>query len=90
VEVQYEIVISGRVQGVGFRFFVQKRAEEFDIAGWVKNMTDGSVVVMARGEEADMNTFLDHVRHGPSMARVENISLNKVPLSDFDRFDVKY
>jgi acylphosphatase len=89
--VQYEIKISGRVQGVGFRYFVQKRANEFDIKGWVKNMPDGSVVVMAKGDFKDMETFVDHLRIGPSMARVLKVEKSQMPeLEDFSDFRVRY
>jgi len=89
--VQYEIKITGRVQGVGFRYFVQKRANEFDIKGWVKNMPDGSVMVMAQGEEKDLETFLDHLLIGTSMARVLKVEKNEMPvLEDFTEFRVLY
>lgn len=89
--VQYEIKITGRVQGVGFRYFVQKRAREFDIKGWVKNTPDGGVQVMAQGDEKDMETFLEHLKIGPSMARVVKLEKSKLPgLEDFTDFRVLY
>jgi len=89
--VQYEIKVEGRVQGVGFRYFVQKRATEWHIAGWVKNTVDGGVLVMAQGRTEDMDVFLDHLRRGPSMARVDRVI--EVPvqgLGHFDDFRIKY
>ena len=89
--VQFEIKITGKVQGVGFRYFVQKRAAEFNVTGWVKNMPDGSVAVMAQGDETDMDTFLDHLKAGPSMSKVSGVSLNRMPETEpFDDFRVKY
>jgi len=89
--VQYEIKITGRVQGVGFRYFVQKRAAEFNIKGWVKNTSDGGVLVMAQGDFKAMETFLDHLRMGPSMARVLKVEKNKMPgMEDFIDFQVRY
>lgn len=89
--VQYEIKITGRVQGVGFRYFVQKRADESNITGWVKNMPDGSVFVMAQGEETDIDTFTDHLKIGPAMSRVIHVYKNKVPCDEkFNSFQVKY
>lgn len=89
--VQYEIKITGRVQGVGFRYFVQKRATEFGINGWVKNTRDGGVLVMAQGEEKDVETFLEHLRIGPSMARVIKFERSKMPeLEDFADFRIRY
>lgn len=91
VEVQYEVKISGRVQGVGFRYYVKERADKFNIRGWVKNLSDGSVGVTACGEEVEMESFLDHLRRGPSLARVTHIAIHKIsePVS-FDDFSVKY
>ncbi|MGM0620324.1 MAG: acylphosphatase [Bacteroidota bacterium] len=89
--VQYKIEISGRVQGVGFRYFVQKKADELNIKGWVKNTPQGSVVAMAQGDETDVETFIDYLRMGPSMARVTNLSKNQMPkLENFSRFEVRY
>lgn len=89
--VQFEIKITGRVQGVGFRYFVQKKAEEQNIRGWVKNMPDGSVLVMAQGDETDMNTFIDYLRIGPAMANVTHFTKNRMPeQEEFSSFQVKY
>lgn len=89
--VQYEIKITGRVQGVGFRYFVQKRANEFGIKGWVKNTRDGGVLVMAQGDFKNMETFIDHLRIGPSMARIVKLEKSKLPgLEDFADFRVSY
>ena len=88
---QYEIRVTGRVQGVGFRYFVQKRAAEFEITGWVKNMPDNSVLVMAKGNETDLDTFVDHLKAGPAMARVAHVSVSRLPSTEpFDVFTVKY
>jgi len=89
--VQYEITVTGRVQGVGYRYFVQKRANEFDIKGWVKNTSDGGVLVMAQGEEKDAETFMDYLRTGPSLARVKQLVKNKMPdLKNFTDFRIRY
>ncbi len=88
---QYEIKITGRVQGVGFRYFVQKRANELGVKGWVKNTRDGGVQVMAQGNLKDMETFLDYLRMGPQLARVIQFVKNEMPeLEDFSDFCVKY
>jgi len=89
--VQYQIEISGRVQGVGFRYFVQKKADELNIKGWVKNTPQGSVVAMAQGDETDVETFIDYLRIGPTMARVKNLSKTQMPeLENFSNFEVRY
>ena len=69
--VHYDIKITGRVQGVNFRAYTLQKAREHGINGWVRNETDGSVRVNARGEEPDVNAFLGHLRSGPTLARVD-------------------
>lgn len=88
--IQYEIKITGRVQGVGFRYFVYHKAVEHEIYGWVKNTRDGGVLVMAQGKESDVQTFLDHLRIGPPLARVDKIvRIKKDLLTEFTNFYVK-
>ena len=87
--VQYEINITGRVQGVGFRYFVFKRANELGLSGWVKNTRDG-VKVMVQGDQPGIETLTDYLRTGPSMARVKNVSRIKIPQPDiFEGFTIK-
>jgi len=89
--IQYEILISGRVQGVGFRFYVHQKASEIGIKGWVKNTVDGNVLVVAQCDESVINTFLDFLYIGPPLSRVDRISKHKMDsLSDFNNFSVKY
>lgn len=89
--VQYEIKVSGRVQGVWFRYFVQQRATELGIKGWVKNTSDGKVVAMAQGEEKDMKTFFEHLQVGPPMAKVTGVVKNRMPeLEEFTDFRIVY
>lgn len=89
--IQYEINISGRVQGVGFRYFVQQKANEMEIKGWVKNTVDGGVIVLAQGIEAELKTFIDFLHIGPTLSRVDRITVNKIHFSTvFDNFSVKY
>lgn len=59
---QAHIYYSGRVQGVGFRFTVERLAGELDIAGWVKNLDDGRVEIVAEAEEKDLQEFLAKIK----------------------------
>ena len=87
----YEITIKGKVQGVGFRQFVKDKARDFEIMGWVKNMPDGSVLIKAAGDEKDMEPFIDHLKRGPSMSRVDNLSKEKFDSeNDFREFRIQY
>jgi len=65
--------ITGRVQGVGFRWFVRERADALGLAGWVKNRSDGSVELLVSGDALASEQFLAAVRRGPPHARVDAI-----------------
>jgi len=67
---QVRIVIEGRVQGVGFRYFVQRRARSLRLTGRVWNRPDGRVEVDAEGERASLEALVDEVRRGPVAAEV--------------------
>ena len=72
------MVIIGKVQGVGFRYFVLRQAQELGIRGWVNNKPNGDVEALAQGEKADLEQFIAKVKEGPSFSRVEDVSLNWV------------
>jgi acylphosphatase len=67
--------ISGRVQGVGFRFFAQAAAAREGLHGWVSNTEDGRVEIEAEGEADALGRFERHVSHGPPRARVERVEV---------------
>jgi acylphosphatase len=66
-------VVQGDVQGVGFRYFVQRRAQENGLAGWVRNRPDGSVELHAEGDRAALERLLAQVSRGPGLAAVERV-----------------
>ncbi len=66
-------VISGRVQGVGFRYFVQSAAVRESMSGWVRNLDDGRVEAAAAGETEAMERFERAIRQGPPAARVDRV-----------------
>lgn len=66
-------LVTGVVQGVGFRFFVLKSAEDLGLAGWVRNRWDGRVEVAAEGSLETLNTLLLKLRRGPMGASVEDV-----------------
>jgi acylphosphatase len=66
-------VVRGRVQGVGFRWFVEREAHILGIAGWVRNNTDGSVEVLAQGTSDQLSGLRSHLREGPRAARVDAV-----------------
>jgi acylphosphatase len=66
-------VVRGRVQGVGFRWFVRERARELGVRGWVRNRADGSVEVEAAGESESLDRFRQWLSRGPSGAHVSRL-----------------
>ena len=68
------VVIRGRVQGVGFRWFVRETATRLDLSGWVKNRDDGGVEVLADGPDASLRLLREALGHGPRGAHVSEIS----------------
>ncbi len=64
------IEVTGRVQGVGFRWFVRQRARALGLSGWVANRQDGSVEIVAEGSDESLRVLTNAVREGPEGARV--------------------
>jgi acylphosphatase len=69
------IVVRGRVSGVFFRAAAQREARRLGITGWVKNRGDGSVELVAEGEEDAVKEIISWSHHGPSAARVDNVDV---------------
>ena len=69
-------LISGRVQGVGFRFFTEAAAAREGLHGWVHNLPNGSVEISAEGEAEAVERFERAIRHGPPGARVHGVDVN--------------
>jgi acylphosphatase len=66
-------LVQGRVQGVGFRWFVQREASELGLHGWVRNTEDGDVELVAAGEAADLDELRASLRRGPRGSRVDRV-----------------
>jgi acylphosphatase len=69
------IVISGRVQGVAYRFFAEKRAVSLNLTGWVRNLYDGRVEVLAEGDRTNLEQFVAELGKGPRLALVDDIDV---------------
>ncbi|MAE70444.1 MAG: acylphosphatase [Gemmatimonadetes bacterium] len=84
-------LVQGRVQGVGFRWFVRNAARERALAGWVRNRFDGSVELEIQGRARDLESLFDALRRGPGSARVDRIDTEDLPL-DRNRsgFEIKF
>ncbi len=66
-------LVSGRVQGVSFRVFAQKCATELGLLGWVRNLRDGRVEILAAGSDATLEEYEELIARGPTIARVDSI-----------------
>lgn len=85
------IRVSGRVQGVCFRAYAQKRAIDFGLSGYVKNMPDNSVYMEAEGADEDVDKLVAWARQGPPAARVTDIQVNfSNYLRKFEGFEIRY
>ena len=69
-------VVRGRVQGVGFRYFVRAAAERERVDGWVRNLSDGSVEAVAAGESERLRVLEHALREGPPASRVDDVTVD--------------
>ncbi len=76
------ILVTGRVQGVFFRAFTKKTADDCAIKGWVKNLPDSRVEAFAIGAEDKINIFLDNLRAGPPASRVDDVEVTVIAPED--------
>jgi len=83
MRVARRLVISGRVQGVGFRWFTSEAAQREGVTGWVRNLPDGRVEVRVAGDPEHLALFLERMREGPPASRITEIEekeLTPVPV----------
>ncbi len=74
-----EARVKGRVQGVGFRYFVLSEATRLGLTGWVSNEQDGTVHCVAEGPRDDLDVFLEAIKEGPALAIVEYVAEDWLP-----------
>jgi len=89
-ELRLDLVIKGRVQGVGYRYSAKMKAESMDIKGSVQNLRDGSVFVTAQGEKEAMDNFVRWCYKGPPGATVRNIEKVQGKTEELSEFRVLY
>jgi len=84
------IFIEGKVQGVGFRNYIQRKAQTLDVTGWVKNLDDGRVEAVFEGEEMDVDQMIESCYQGPPAANIHNIEEEwRKASGDIYGFDIK-
>ncbi len=80
-------IVRGRVQGVGYRMFVLEHAQRLGLTGYVRNLPDGEVEVVAEGDEDALHALLAHLHRGPLGAIVREVETYwSEPTGEFDRF----
>jgi acylphosphatase len=89
-KIAHHVSVTGRVQGVFFRAWMRKQAEELGVTGWVRNCPDGRVDSHVEGEEAAVQQLIERLHRGPPAACVEDVHVWKVELFDFDDFEVRH
>ncbi|HUC28046.1 MAG TPA: acylphosphatase [Candidatus Acidoferrum sp.] len=83
-------LVRGRVQGVGFRWFVEREAHTLGIAGWVRNNHDGSVEVLAQGTRDQLSGLHSRLREGPRAARVDAVDVSEAsPIEGLSSFRIE-
>jgi acylphosphatase len=83
--------IYGRVQGIFFRDSTQRKARELGLTGWVRNEPDGTVKIVAEGEEGDLKKLIKWCYNGPRLARVEKVDIEWAEATgEFERFEIIY
>lgn len=84
------IIISGRVQGVGFRYFAVSLASRYHITGWVRNLYNGDVEMEAEGNSTRLTLFLQEIQEGNRFVRVRNMEISEIPPAHDKDFKVVY
>jgi acylphosphatase len=83
--------ISGRVQGVSFRYYTIKEARRLDLRGWVRNEANGSVQVIAEGNKDSLDELLRFLERGSPSARVDQVNIDwSVATDEFDTFEARF
>lgn len=85
-----EIIVHGRVQGVFYRAFAKEKAELRGLRGFVQNLADGSVQVVAEGDETSLREFIEDLEEGPTSAVVQKLDVKKTdPTNEFMGFEIR-
>jgi acylphosphatase len=86
-----KIIVNGLVQGVGFRYFVMRHAENLNLKGYTQNLFTGEVLTEVEGDGGLINEFIKLLKIGPSKSHVTNCTVNWLEYkNEFSRFEVRY
>jgi len=85
------MVVRGRVQGVGFRFFARERASKNGLVGWVRNLDDGAVEIYAEGDDVMLDDFIENMEQGPRFGHVADVEKEYGTVSgDYTDFTIDF
>jgi len=85
------IFVLGLVQGVFFRSKTKAKAEELNLFGWVRNLDDGRVEILAEGEKEKLEKLIEWAKRGPELARIDNLAVGwEKAQGEFENFEIKY
>ena len=91
MKARVHLFVSGRVQGVFFRANTRDKANELGVKGWVRNLPDGRVEVVAEGKKPALERLIEFCRKGPEGAKVENIQIEwEEPRDEFETFEIRF
>lgn len=83
------IIVTGRVQGVGFRYSARQKAIEMNLTGFVRNLPDGSVSIEAEGRIEDVERFLQWCHNGPPRAIIRSVDYSFQPALGYENFGIR-
>jgi len=90
-QAQLHALVTGRVQGVGFRWYVLQHARRLGLSGWVRNLVDGNVEILAEGPKRHLESLVESLRKGPSYSQVFSVDVSwDIPTGRYGGFDVTY
>ena len=83
------VLITGKVQGVGYRYSTKEQAITRELTGWVRNLKDGRVEAWIVGDRTHVNSMVDWLHAGPPAAKVTGVTLEEKPLEIFQTFEIR-
>jgi len=91
MKIHAEIVVQGLVQGIGYRYFALRKAREYNLSGYVKNLPNGNVLCEVEGDKGLINDFIKELKIGPTFSRVTNVNVEvSNNLEGYTTFEVRF
>ena len=88
--IRAEFIVHGKVQGVGYRAWVKKKAKKYELQGWVVNCEDKSVMIEISGKKKNIKMFLIECYKGPIFSNVLDIDASETSFKDFKGFEIRF